>query len=73
MTITPIDKKFYHPVLKTDIDLEDINTDKTRLDELNKIINSLKLEIEDNIEYYTEKKVNEKLQNALVELEQSKK
>ena len=73
LTITPIDKKFYHPVLKTDIDLEDINTDKTRLDELNKIINSLKLEIEDNIEYYTEKKVNEKLQNALVELEQSKK
>lgn len=73
LTITPIDKNFYHPVLKTDIDLEDINTDKTRLDELNKIINSLKLEIEDNIEYYTEKKVNEKLQNALVELEQSKK
>lgn len=73
LTITPIDKNFYHPVLKTDIDLEDINTDKTRLDELNKIINSLKLEIEDNIEYYTEKKVNEKLQNALDELEQSKK
>lgn len=73
LTITPIDKNFYHPVLKTDIDLEDVNTDKTRLDELNKIINSLKLEIEDNIEYYTEKKVNEKLQNALVELEQSKK
>lgn len=73
LTITPIDKNFYHPVLKTDIDLEDINTDKIRLDELNKIINSLKLEIEDNIEYYTEKKVNEKLQNALVELEQSKK
>lgn len=73
LTITPIDKNFYHPVLKTDIDLEDINTDKTRLDELNKIINSLKLEIEDNIEYYTEKKVNKKLQNALDELEQSKK
>ena len=72
LTITPIDKNFYHPVLKTDIDLNDISTDKARLDELNKIINALKLEIEDNIEYYIEKKLNNKLQNALNELIQTK-
>lgn len=73
LIIKPIDKNFYHPVIKTDIDLEDINTDKSKLDELNKIISSLKLEIDNNIEYYISKKVNNKLQNALNELKETQK
>lgn len=73
LNITPIDKSFYHLLVKPNIDLENISIDKTRLDELNKIINSLKLEIDDNIEYYTDKKANKSLQNALDMLEQAQK
>lgn len=73
LEIIPIDKNFYHPVIKTDIELDDVNIDKNRIDELSKIINTLKLEIEDNIEYYTNKKVNTKLQDALNKLVESQK
>lgn len=72
LVITPIDKKFYHPLIKTDIELDDINVDKNRIDELNKIINSLKLEIDDNIDYYKNKNVNIMLQDALNKLVESK-
>lgn len=71
LTINPIDKNFYHPVIKADIILEDINEDKKRLDELNKIINSLRIELNDNIKYYVEKKVNDKLEKVLNELTQA--
>ena len=71
LTITPIDKNFYHPVIKTDIDSEDISKDKIRLDELDKIINSLKLEFEDNAEYYIDKKISDQIQKALSELKQA--
>lgn len=72
LVITPIDKIFYHPLIKTDIELDDINVDKNRIDELNKIINSLELEIDDNIDYYRNKNVNIMLQDALNKLIESK-
>ena len=69
LLITPIDKTFYHPVIKTDINLEDTSIDKTRLDELNKIISALKIEYKDNYNYYMTKKINDKIQNAIKELQ----
>lgn len=73
LSIYPIDKVFYYPVLRSDITMEDTTTDRARVDELNKIIKLLKLEIERNEDYYVEKKVDSKLDDALKILEGAQK
>lgn len=70
LKITPINKNFYHPVVKSEIENEDITQDKQRKTELNRIYENLKLEITNNKIYYEDLGIYERLQNNLQELKE---
>lgn len=70
LKITPIAKNFFHPIVKSEIDLDDITQDNQRKTELNRIYENLKLEINTNMEYYLRLGIYERLQNNLKELKQ---
>ncbi len=71
LTITPISKNFFHPVVKSEIEIENtIEQDKQRKTELNRIYENLKLEIDNNYEYYESLGIYERLQNNLKELKE---
>ena len=70
LKITPIAKSFFHPIVKSEIEIEDITKDKERKIELSRIYENLKLEINTNKEYYLELEIYEKLLSNLAELKQ---
>ncbi len=70
LKITPINKNFYHPIVKSEIENEDITKDKQRKTELNRIYENLKLEIFNNKVYYKDLGIYDRLQNNLQELKE---
>ncbi|MBP3461576.1 MAG: hypothetical protein J6K21_04110 [Bacilli bacterium] len=70
LNITPINKNFFHPVVKSDINVEEIENDKKRKTSLNSIYENLKLELDNNEEYYKALNIYDKLQNNLKELKE---
>lgn len=68
LQITPVDKNFYHPIVKSEIPTEDIEMDKKRKNSLNSIYMNLKLELEDNEGYYKNLAIYNRLENNLNEL-----
>lgn len=72
LKIIPIGRNFYYPVIKKDIQTEEINEDKKRFEELKNIITSLKREIEDNADYYKKNKVYLALKEGAEKLNNSK-
>ena len=70
LNITPINKNFFHPVVKSEIYIEEIEEDKNRKTTLNRIYENLKLELDNNVEYYKALNIYDKLQNNLKELKE---
>lgn len=68
LEIIPIDQKFYHPIIKSDISVEDAELDKKRKIALSQVLEKMKLEYEQNIEYYKNLKLDTILKKNLDEL-----
>jgi predicted ATPase len=68
LEIKPIDKSFYHPIIKSEISIEHIELDKSRKIALNQIYEKLKLEYEGNLEYYTSLNLKERFKENIDEL-----
>ncbi|MDD3130165.1 MAG: hypothetical protein PHW21_07340, partial [Candidatus Izemoplasmatales bacterium] len=65
LEIIPVDKNFYHPIIKSEISTENTEEDKKRKNALNQIYANLKLELESNEEYYKALNIYDRLKNNL--------